>query len=56
MKEREGGRQIRKENKRKFYGKETDKKIRNCENGDRNERRTIKTKKEGRKKVISKGT
>ena len=33
-----------------------EKKIKSGENGDRNESRTIKTKKEGRKKVISKGT
>jgi hypothetical protein len=49
MKEREGGRQIRKESKRKLYGKEIDQKIKNGENGDRNESRTVKTKKEGRK-------
>ena len=56
MKKRESGRGIRKESKRKLYGKEIDKKIKNGENGDGNESRTIKTKKEGRKKVISKGT
>jgi hypothetical protein len=54
MKEREGGKQIRKESKRKLYGKEIDKKMKNGENGDRNESRTIKTKKVGEKKFISK--
>jgi hypothetical protein len=54
MKEREGGRQIRKEIKIKLYGKEIDNKIKSGENGDRNESRTINTKKEERKKFISK--
>jgi len=49
MKDREGGRQIRKEIKIKLYGKEIDKKIKSGENRDRDESRTIKTKKEGRK-------
>jgi hypothetical protein len=56
MKERKCVRQIRKESKRKVRGKEIDKKIKDGENGDRNESRTIKTKKEEGKKVISNGT